>query len=45
MKTESEFLREIVKKASNLSGTKFDITNKGGENDLVTNIDLEIEKF
>lgn len=45
MKNESEFLRQIVRKATNLSGAKFDITNKGGENDLVTNLDLEIEKF
>ena len=45
MKNESEFLREIVKKATNLSDAKFDITNKGGENDLVTNLDLQIERF
>lgn len=45
MKTESQFLRDVVKKANNLSTQKFDTINKGGENDLVTNLDLEIERF
>lgn len=45
MKTESQFLRDVVKKANNLSTQKFDTINKGGENDLLTNLDLEIERF
>lgn len=45
MKTESQFLKETVKKANDLTVQKFEATNKGGENDLVTNLDLEIEKF
>lgn len=45
MKNESQFLRDIVSKANDLSTQKFKTTNKGGENDLVTNLDLEIEKF
>lgn len=45
MKTKSQFLREIVKKANSLSIKKFDTTIKGGESDLVTTLDLKIEKF
>ena len=45
MKTKSQFLRELVKEANNLSIKKFDTTIKGGESDLVTSLDLEIEKF
>lgn len=45
MKNEGEFLKELVKKANELSTQEFDIVNKGGENDLVTNLDLKIEKF
>ena len=45
MKTKSKFLRELVKEANNLSIKKFDTTIKGGESDLVTSLDLEIEKF
>ncbi|MCH5166989.1 MAG: inositol monophosphatase [Erysipelotrichales bacterium] len=45
MKTESKFLREIVKEANEISNQKFDAFIKGGENDLVTTLDYEIEKF
>lgn len=45
MSTESNFLKDIVKKAICLSTQEFNINNKGGENDLVTTLDLEIEKF
>lgn len=40
-----EFLKEIVLKANDISKNVFEISNKGAENDLVTNLDLEIEKF
>lgn len=29
----------------NITNEKFEITNKGGEYDLITNLDLKIEKF
>ena len=45
MKKEIEFLKEIVLKANDISKNAFEICNKGAENDLVTNLDLEIEKF
>lgn len=45
MKTKSQFLIELVKKANNLSKKRFDTKIKGGESDLVTSLDLEIEKF
>lgn len=45
MKKEIEFLKEIVKKANELSNKAFEINDKGAESDLVTNLDLEIEKF
>lgn len=45
MKVESQFLRDLVKKANHLVTDKFDTMNKDGENDLVTNLDFEIEKF
>lgn len=45
MSTESNFLKDIVKKAICLSTQEFNINNKGGENDLVTTLDLKIEKF
>ena len=45
MRSECEFLKDIVSKANNLSTKKFETTNKGGENDLVTNLDIEIERY
>ncbi len=45
MKKEIDFLKEIVLKANNISKEAFEIKNKGAENDLVTNLDLKIEKF
>lgn len=45
MNTKSQFLREIVKKANHLAKKEFETKNKGGESDLVTSLDLEIEKF
>ena len=45
MKKEIEFLKEIVLKANDISKNVFEISNKGAENDLVTNLDLKIEKF
>lgn len=45
MKKEIEFLKEIVLKANDIFKNVFEISNKGAENDLVTNLDLKIEKF
>ena len=45
MRKEIDFLKEIVLKANDISKNAFEICNKGAENDLVTNLDLEIEKF
>ena len=45
MKKEIDFLKEIVLQATNLTNKSFEIMNKGAEYDLVTNLDLEIEKF
>ena len=45
MESEIEFLKSIVKKANDITNEKFEITNKGGEYDLITNLDLKIEKF
>ena len=45
MKKEIDFLKEIVLKANDISNKSFEINSKGAENDLVTNLDLEIEKF
>lgn len=45
MKMEIDFLKEIVLKANEISKNSFETRNKGAENDLVTNLDLEIEKF
>lgn len=42
---EVEFLKKIVKRANDFTTQKFETTNKGEENDLITNLDLEIEKF
>lgn len=45
MNTKSQFLIEIVKKANSLSEKNFDTKIKGGESDIVTSLDLEIERF
>lgn len=45
MKKEIDFLKDIVKKAESITNHAFSVSTKGGENDLVTNLDLEIEKF
>lgn len=45
MEREINFLKEIVREANNISTKKFEVTTKGGENDLVTTLDMEIEKF
>lgn len=45
MSKESKFLKDIVKKAHALLTEKFNTESKGGENDLVTTLDLEIERF
>lgn len=42
---EIEFLKSIVKEANDITDRNFEIYNKDGEYDLVTNLDLEIEKF
>lgn len=45
MKKEIDFLKDIVTKAIEISNHAFSVRSKGGENDLVTNLDLEIEDF
>lgn len=45
MRKEIDFLKEIVLKANAISNESFEINNKGGESDLVTDLDLKIEKF
>ena len=42
---EIDFLKRIIKEANKISEKSFDISSKGGENDLVTSLDLEIEKY
>ena len=42
---EIEFLKKIVEQAVLISQKKFEIHSKGGEYDIVTDIDLEIEKY
>ena len=42
---EIEFLKRIVLEAEKLSEESFDIHAKGGEGDLVTDLDLDIEKY
>lgn len=41
---ETDFLINIIKCAEQLSGKDFTVTPKGDNGDLVTNLDLEIEK-
>ncbi len=42
---EIEFLKRIIKEANEIAEKEFEVYSKGGENDLVTNLDLEIEKY
>lgn len=42
---EIDFLKKIVLDANKISDKAFKVSSKGAENDLVTNLDLEIEKF
>ncbi len=45
MSKESEFLIKIVKEANKISEEHFEVEQKGAESDLVTNLDLKIEKY
>lgn len=45
MTKELEFLIDIVKKAEEISKEVFTVKIKGGESDLVTNLDVKIEEF
>lgn len=45
MTKELEFLIDIVKRAEEISNETFTVQAKGGENDLVTNLDVKIERF
>ena len=45
MVSEIEFLKSIIKKANEITNEKFEVTNKDAEFDLITNLDLKIEKF
>ena len=40
-----EFLKRIIGEATKISQQSFEVHSKGGENDLVTNLDLEIERY
>lgn len=42
---ELEFLKRIINDANKISEKMFEVHSKGGENDLVTDLDLEIEKY
>ena len=42
---EIEFLKRIINEANEISKKRFEVYTKGGETDLVTNLDLEIEKY
>lgn len=42
---EIEFLKKVVRNANEISKKFFSVEAKGSENDLVTNLDLEIEKY
>ena len=42
---EIEFLKRIINEANEITKKEFEVYSKGGENDLVTNLDLEIEKY
>ena len=42
---EVEFLKKIVQEAEEISRRNFEVHEKGDEGDLVTNLDVEIERF
>ena len=42
---ELEFLKRIITEATKIANKPFEVHAKGTESDLVTNIDLEIEKY
>jgi len=42
---EIDFLKKIINQTNIISEKNFEVYSKGGENDLVTNLDLEIEKY
>ena len=42
---EIEFLKRIVKEAEKIAEQKYEVHAKDDEGDLVTNLDLEIEKY
>lgn len=42
---EVEFLKRIISEARKISEREFSVKTKGGEYDLVTNLDLEIEQY
>lgn len=42
---EIDFLKRIIEEANKISEKSFEVRSKGGEADLVTNLDLEIEKY
>lgn len=42
---ELEFIKKIIKESNDISNKNFSVETKGGEDDLVTNLDLEIEKY
>lgn len=42
---EIDFIKKVIDEATEISKKKFTIETKGGENDLVTNLDLEIEEY
>jgi myo-inositol-1(or 4)-monophosphatase len=45
MNKDLEFLIKIVKEAKEISNKKFEVKQKGTDNDLVTNLDVEIEEY
>jgi myo-inositol-1(or 4)-monophosphatase len=45
MTEELKFLIDIVRNAEKISNENFTVKTKGGENDLVTNLDVKIEEY
>ena len=45
MTKELKFLIDIVKEAEKISNESFKVKTKGGESDLVTNLDVKIEEY
>ena len=42
---EAEFIKQIVKEAERISQERFEVHQKDDKGDLVTNLDIEIEKY